>query len=368
LYNYFMFTQVRIKNFRGIEDLFLDNLKQINIFVGDNGIGKSTILDAIYLSINPNNPELLNRTNTFRGFKDQIIQNLDENRVILVPKDEDYWRTFFYQFDFSNLIEIDLSGSCQRNIVISPHKNSDSAIPTKGINNVNNDTSRESNLVSGVDIHFQSDNKNYESSYFQKDALLVKTDSNYIETLSGNYFNNVTMDNIENIYSGYEDIIKKKNKKILLKLLKTVEPYIQDIERGKTSFIINDERFTKAVDVKTYGEGFYKSLYFFVSVLSNMPNGICLFDEIENGFFYLKQCIIWKGIMGLLKEIPSEQIFVTTHSLEMIKHLYETASTMKFLNKISLYRIEKTKKDILQAIHYNLAEFDYAIKENLEVR
>ena len=61
-----MFKSIAIKNFRGIENLKLQNLNQVNIFVGENGVGKTTLLDAIFIGINPNNAELVFRTNISR--------------------------------------------------------------------------------------------------------------------------------------------------------------------------------------------------------------------------------------------------------------------------------------------------------------
>ncbi|WP_462136871.1 AAA family ATPase, partial [Candidatus Mycalebacterium sp.] len=43
------FKSIKIENFRGIESLKIDNLERINLFVGKNNCGKTTILESIYL-------------------------------------------------------------------------------------------------------------------------------------------------------------------------------------------------------------------------------------------------------------------------------------------------------------------------------
>jgi AAA15 family ATPase/GTPase len=40
-------TNLTIKNFRCFEDFKLKDLKRINIFVGDNNSGKSSVLEAV---------------------------------------------------------------------------------------------------------------------------------------------------------------------------------------------------------------------------------------------------------------------------------------------------------------------------------
>jgi predicted ATP-dependent endonuclease of OLD family len=45
--------QVKIKNFRCFEDLTVNLNPDVNIFVGNNGSGKSAVLDAIAAAIYP---------------------------------------------------------------------------------------------------------------------------------------------------------------------------------------------------------------------------------------------------------------------------------------------------------------------------
>ena len=61
-----MVTRVKIENFKGIKSATLDNLKPINVIVGRNGYGKTTLLEAIYLLCG-GSPELLFRTRAWRG-------------------------------------------------------------------------------------------------------------------------------------------------------------------------------------------------------------------------------------------------------------------------------------------------------------
>lgn len=52
-----LIEKIQIKNYRGIQEGEIDNLKHTNIIVGRNGSGKSTILEALYLlshAFNPN--------------------------------------------------------------------------------------------------------------------------------------------------------------------------------------------------------------------------------------------------------------------------------------------------------------------------
>lgn len=45
-----MIKSIKIKNYRGIKDLEIDNFKKYNFFIGDNGSKKTTLLESIGIS------------------------------------------------------------------------------------------------------------------------------------------------------------------------------------------------------------------------------------------------------------------------------------------------------------------------------
>lgn len=47
-----MLKDLRIQNYRGFEDFYIDGLARVNLIVGDNNIGKTSFLEAIYLLVN----------------------------------------------------------------------------------------------------------------------------------------------------------------------------------------------------------------------------------------------------------------------------------------------------------------------------
>ncbi|HEY9706301.1 MAG TPA: AAA family ATPase [Allocoleopsis sp.] len=69
-------TQLEIKNFRGIKHLVFDfPLHQPAIFIGVNGVGKSSILDAIAILLSPFFGILINQNNYGAIFNEQDINN-----------------------------------------------------------------------------------------------------------------------------------------------------------------------------------------------------------------------------------------------------------------------------------------------------
>ena len=81
-----MFKQVKIENFRGIKQVDLDDFRLLNLVVGKNNSGKSTILESLFLLVDPTNPRLPINITVFRGhdimtenYWKLIFNNLNEN-------------------------------------------------------------------------------------------------------------------------------------------------------------------------------------------------------------------------------------------------------------------------------------------------
>src|SRR6266550_154212 len=75
-----MIQSFKIKNFRSFREFKLEPLERVNLITGSNNVGKTALLEALYLNITPatalssnlgsNTDESSTRHNLFRGFKD----------------------------------------------------------------------------------------------------------------------------------------------------------------------------------------------------------------------------------------------------------------------------------------------------------
>ena len=66
---------IEISNFRGIEYLKIDDLARVNVLLGQNNSGKSTVLESIAMLMsmsNPDAPQLLNASRARKPFSNII--------------------------------------------------------------------------------------------------------------------------------------------------------------------------------------------------------------------------------------------------------------------------------------------------------
>ena len=74
------FKNIDIKNFRGIEHLKIDDFSRVNVLVGHNNSGKSSVLEALMLQTGMSNPDLPQQLNTLRNVN--LYSNFAEIRYM----------------------------------------------------------------------------------------------------------------------------------------------------------------------------------------------------------------------------------------------------------------------------------------------
>lgn len=123
------FKNIEIKNFRGIDHLKIDDFSRVNVFLGQNGSGKSSILEAILMLSGMSNPGLPQNINLLRS-RGVVGQYLDETLCRLnemLEENPDYQQEMrlytiantqkngyqAYKYTYEGL-----SGACENNIEV----------------------------------------------------------------------------------------------------------------------------------------------------------------------------------------------------------------------------------------------------------
>ena len=82
-----IYKDIEIQNFRGIKKLAIKNLSNVNLFVGKNNCGKTSVLEAIFLTTGISNPQL--------SITIDVLRNLNHDEA-------DDFRFIFYDMDYNN--------------------------------------------------------------------------------------------------------------------------------------------------------------------------------------------------------------------------------------------------------------------------
>lgn len=190
-----MLNNIEIRNFRGIKHLTIDNLKNINIFLGKANTGKTTVVEAIACGIAKNVNSLI------------LLAYLRD-----VIKDDDIFESLFYDYNIN--IPILLNTQIDNNnykVEISPYKQ------VKEIIISNNATEEIYNSeINSLSYKISNNGKNYNSSisYTKKDKNIniklnnVKLNINDHADFISSYMDYDLSNNLKSILSNNQ---KKNN-------------------------------------------------------------------------------------------------------------------------------------------------------------
>ena len=95
-----MYHSLSIKNFRGFRDFTLSSLGRVNPILGTNNVGKTALLEAIFLLSGESNIYLVHRLNEMRRLSRHFQQGETSQ------SSDRFWAYLFHQFDTQTHIEL----------------------------------------------------------------------------------------------------------------------------------------------------------------------------------------------------------------------------------------------------------------------
>jgi predicted ATPase len=153
----------------------------------------------------------------------------------------------------------------------------------------------------------------------------------------------------------------------LQRLLAIVDPRIRKVrvdpgEDGNQ--VIVDIGLSELIPVSQAGQGVYRLVTILADIIGETPD-VVLVDEFENGLHYSLLGEVWHGVR-LLAEQENVQVFATTHSYECIRAAHqEFAATPDY--DFALHRLDKEKGEIVVRT-YDRETLETSLVANFETR
>lgn len=362
-----MFKNIEIWNFRGIEHLKIDDFRRVNLLVGKNNSGKTTVLEALFLSAGPTNAQLpMNINYVFRHYK---------------FVDSYFWKLIFNQLDINHPIQIiskTNGGQETRNLKIKPKIKSN--FPTKiddiddgELTLIRESSSDTTSIINGLTLEYQLKKKSIDLQEFKTEITVsekgdgISTSvSNYKESIVATYINKESM--LKNLGKFFNEIqIDKKTDK-LIKTLQKIEPNFRNLVLGSENRLFCDLGFDQLLPINVIGDGIFQVLSIMLTMY-NRENGVVLIDEIDNGLHYSSLKPLWEAIFEMAKEFDV-QIFATTHSYECVdvfSSVYQELAKDEKEDEVRLYRLDKLDEK-LKAVSFTSEMIQTALDHNWEIR
>lgn len=352
------FQNIVIQNFRRFVSLTINNIGQFNLIVGDNNVGKTTLLEALLFS------EDMDEYFTNLAFAHIDRKNLarysNEGKDYYSIK-SDYIRNDFIRKNADNK-ELKFTLSEKRNLW-------EYSIRSAHIDEIRDELKITASVDTDDFMSFKTDENDISVVDIQLVIKrLVPEDSIKSPLISfGKGFGR----DLAQIY--YEKI--EKNRNIRTDFLKSMKTFIPNIER----IIVNTEDgeidieeiggYDEASSLHQYGEGANKLFRILVQIALQKGNRL-LIDEIDAGIHFSHFPMFWKTILEAAKE-NDVQIFATTHNIECVKYFKEILREDDYTAYQNFSRIitlrELPNKNI-KAYTRIFDEFEYELDNELEIR
>ncbi len=392
-----MLTNLKIQNFRLLKDVEIQQLGRVNLIVGKNNAGKSSVLEALRIYEALGSPLLLE---TLLKEHDEMegvtsgegvlsVENFFTNRT-LPPNGETIYIGNMEQTEYVSLKPVyftlatsdkDHEGSSFRRRVrteLDPSEltSFEEVRQALKINSKNRQLEApaicsrfELPGILQVWLDFQSyDRDNYKVGQLELQKMGLDFSNCYVP---------VDFIPTRRLADIWDDIYLTYGQPVI-EGLKLIDPEVEGLTFKKVAGDMEGERkpFIKRKgqerleSLKSYGDGMRRVLQLFLYLIKARGR-LLLIDEFENGLHYEVQPSIWELIFTLAKQL-NVQVFAATHSEDCITAFQQVSEESEEEEEAILFRlgcsIRTTNKGQVIATIYDKQDLQIVTQDKLGVR
>ncbi|HEY4920593.1 MAG TPA: AAA family ATPase [Xanthobacteraceae bacterium] len=367
-------NSLAIDNFRAFRSLRIEGLANVNLIVGSNNLGKTSLLEALNLYCSRGNRYAI--TDLLMGREEYSFKRMRARPGRSLRDVRLAYESLFYGRrpleDYPRLQIGPLGGDLPALSVaftwlqqISEEANDGvrlrivKASPDEGV----------LDIVPGLEISFGDDQLLLPLDRLDSDASLrsrfAREPDVPVVYLSSEGLGR------EEIGRLWDTIALTEDEGLVTNALKAISPSIEKIvlvqnpaARGTRTLMAKLEQFNEPVPFKSLGAGIEHLLAVSLTLL-RARGGVLLIDEVENGIHYSVQPSLWNMIFKQAATWDI-QVYATTHSWDCVEG-FQIAASSQAEAQGSLFRLERFGADI-RAIRFVPREIEVARRESIEVR
>jgi len=342
------FTELKIETYRGIKDLCLKDLGDINILVGDNNSGKTSVLEAIQILCDPSEYNIIQVARQREKYRLSMKMGLTILDLFMYMfsissgmKDTNQYSIALSSVYGGNKLDVRIQGEVIEQLVdINEIRGFTIAERYKKYNDLFEGQEEIKTFIGKINLSSPAflfpDEKDYNLRINEYIRPIRRSKSNPIIDVRNIQMIDHVVDN------AFNNIIKNKEiKEKAISLLKDFDSNISDLR-----YINENDRFVPVVEsnlpeylpLSMYGDGMKKTLTILNALVSS-ENGIVLVDEFETALHTSAMENVFRFVISACKKL-NVQLFLTTHSIEAVDKILKCSD-----EEIDNIRIITLKKD-----------------------
>lgn len=355
-----MLRSLRIEKFRCFQAFELQQLGRVNLLVGKNNSGKTSILEAVQLFCAQNTFESLRGIMLNRGEYIWVSDSGGSQELDI--------RHLFYDHEIkasSHFSIFGFDGISEERLTLSIEENNQSSISDDFgslLLNIEHLNRKNENIKIPLSIN-QGLATNLHRLRGEPKDTGVRTQ--YVTTSS---FTNKELRDL------FDQVVLTPEEDLVVQSLQAIEPRIRRIAsvgsgqyislNSPGGLVIRLEDSQQRIPLGSMGDGIRRILGLTLAIV-NARNGVLLVDEIDTGLHFSAMSNMWKLIWETARRL-NVQVFATTHSSDCWTSLEAIASTENPSEEgITIQRIEKGKT---ASIVFTERQVVIAAEQGIEVR
>ena len=341
-----------IKNFRGIDELTIPRLGRVTLLAGKNGVGKTTVLDAVRIWADRGVNGVFDTVLRDRG---DAFTSIQADAMVVAP---DRYALFTNRsLSLDSAISIGPGGDNTLRIQLGSLVTGlePSTLPSSLVPENVQLTTRFITDMSKPDVIRIPDD-------FEQKPVICNTlspNGPTDETVE-RYWSEVALTTQEDRALEALNLITDAEVERVAALGPPVSSGITQPRRMMAKVTGRDYQ----VPLRTLGDGAMRT-YAIALALVKSSNGFLLIDEAENGIHHSIQPKFWKMVLQTAQR-NNVQVLATTHSGDCVKGFAQAANELEDVEGL-LVRLERVPIG-LQAITYDESRLAIAARSNIEVR
>jgi energy-coupling factor transporter ATP-binding protein EcfA2 len=327
-----MIKNIDIENFRCFHSLSASGCGHINVIVGDNGVGKTAFLEAIFAALS-GGTELALRYRQQRGLDGNLTGSPRAIETAI-------FGDLFYQRDMTREIAISLSGDGPeaRSLYIS--RGSGAFIPLPGMDALNMQPLTTGTLT----FQWRDASGNVRPVSFQLNPSGQVIFSSTGEDLPDFFFfSSQQAVNGTETAARFSELSRSRRSRAFVEAFTREYPWIEDlsIEVVGGAPVLHAEvvGLEDKIPVSNVSGAISRIIAILLAVIAH-PGGVVLVDEMENGVYHKHYQSMWRSILNFCR-VNNTQLFTTTHSHEWISALLSASDGR--LDDVVLWRVERNE-------------------------
>ncbi len=355
-----MLRSFTVKNFRCFKDLTLAPLERVNVIAGKNNVGKTALLEGLYLHSGPGLPR------SPQAF--EFLRCLER----FSQAEEESWEWLFAGKEVEDVIEFQgATAGSARTLRIRLEDTAATDFPPRG-NGPAAPGGAEARPTAGARQLVLSYEDRDGPGYQEVEVAVSGTGTVAVRRtpharFPGSVLLGACAGSSSHDEERYSSLVEVGREAAVLPALQLLDPRLRRfavLVAGGTPSLHADLGTGRLIPVRYLGEGLRRLLSVVLAIAST-PGGLVLIDEVENGLHHAVLTKVWQALARAARE-ADVQVVATTQSYECIQAAHQ-ASLESGCYDLRLFRLDRVDAEIRVAV-YNQTTLETSVEMNLEVR